>query len=338
MRLDRIVLGLLWTLILAPFALAQSLSTLEGWALVGKAEQGDASAVQKLIQLYQQGDPEAAVALGVLHLNGIVYTRDFDRAREYFEWARKQGSGWGSWGLAFLYGNGLGVPRDFDRYIALIKEGMQRGYSGAKAAYARALIDGMGVPRDGGQGVALLKQVEGNRDPIVLTVLASYLGFRDLPGMPKDPSKARSLLEEASSYGYSVARGFLSYFLFFGVGGEPDQKRALAVAQPLVGFNLDATGVWATALYFGQGGAPKDPGRACQLVAGEKLLVASSRTILGLCLLEGRIQGGRPLGMAHLAKAASAGHSLAKSLLSEWMKRLSKEELEEAKRLLKDLP
>lgn len=54
---------------------------------MARAESGDQTALQTLIQAYQAQDPEAAAALGVLYLNGVVYPRDVAQAKEYFEWS-----------------------------------------------------------------------------------------------------------------------------------------------------------------------------------------------------------------------------------------------------------
>ena len=74
-----------FVVVLGTKALAFSIQ--EGWQLVARAESGDQTALQTLIQAYQAQDPEAAAALGVLYLDGVVYPRDVAQAKEYFEWS-----------------------------------------------------------------------------------------------------------------------------------------------------------------------------------------------------------------------------------------------------------
>jgi TPR repeat protein len=74
-------------LVLTALLPAFALKIQEAWELVAKADAGDRTAVESLLSSYQAQDPEAAVAIGVLYLNGVVYPRDLAKARQYFEWA-----------------------------------------------------------------------------------------------------------------------------------------------------------------------------------------------------------------------------------------------------------
>ncbi|MDW8358944.1 hypothetical protein, partial [Thermus sp.] len=59
--------------------------------------------------------------------------------------------------------------------------------------------------------------------------------------------------------------------------------------------------------------------------------------LYGLCVLEGRLQGNKAMGYAWVLKSAGLGNDLAKVLAEEWEKKLSKADVDEAKRLLPDL-
>ncbi|WP_234508695.1 tetratricopeptide repeat protein [Thermus brockianus] len=326
-------------LLLAVGASALALSPQEGWDLVAAVESGNQEAYARLVEAYQAGDPEAGAALGVLYLNGVAYPRDLERARRYFEWAQAKGSGWGSWGLAILYANGIGVAQDDQKGFRYARESMERGYPGGKALYAMFLIGGgAGLKQDINEGVKLIQEAAATGDPVALNVAARYLASSDLPGLSRDPKKAREYWERAAARGYFLARGFLAYDFFFGIGGPPDQKRALELARPLVGFEPAATAVWATALYFGQGGLVQNRPEACRLAKDQAKLQAGVATIYGLCILEGVAPGERALGLAYLALAAAWKHPPAQSLLSDWQKRLTPEEVNRAKELLKNLP
>ncbi|WP_353513967.1 tetratricopeptide repeat protein [Thermus sp. LT1-2-5] len=321
----------------APLALA--LSPQEGWDLVAKVEAGDQSAYSRLVSLYQSGDAEAGVALGMLYFNGVAYPRDLEKALRYFEWAYTKGSGWAAWALAFFYANGFGVQRDLAKALAYTREGVQRGYPGAKALYSMLLIAGSaGVKRDVAEGVRLIKEAAATEDPVALNVAARYLAFANLPDLPRNPKQAREYWEKAAAKGYLLAKGFLAYDLFFGLGGPPDQRRALELAKPLVGFDPTSTTVWATALYFGQGGVGQNRPEACRLSKDVVAQQSGAAAIYGLCILEGVVPGERALGFAYLLWGAALQHPMAQSLVAEWQKRLTPEEVNRAKELLKNLP
>ncbi|APD10446.1 Beta-lactamase HcpA (plasmid) [Thermus brockianus] len=318
---------------------AWALSPQEGWDLVAAVENGNHEAYSRLVQAYQAGDSEAGVALGMLYLNGIAYPRDLEKARQYFEWAHGRGSGWASWALAALYINGLGVPRDLQKGFQYAKQSMDRGYPGGKAVYGLFLGAGQGgLKQDLDRGIRLIQEAAESGDPVALNALARYLAFFDHPKLPRNPQKAREYWEQAAAKGYYLARSFLAYDLFFGLGGPPNQKRALELAKPFVGFDPVSTTVWAAALYFGQGGVPQDRPRACGMAKERAELFSGLGTIYGLCILEGVVPGERALGFAYLLVGALDSHPLAQSLVPEWEKRLKPEEVNRAKELLKNLP
>jgi len=136
--------------------------------------------------------------------------------------------------------------------------------------------------------------------------------------------------------GYLLAGSFLVPMYYYGYGGPADQAKAIALAKQLVGMGPQPTSFLATAYYFGVAGEPKDPKKACDL-ASQSRVHAQGMAIYALCLLDGHLPGGRAQGYAWLLRAAAGGNDLAKSLAPEWEKRLTKEEIDEAKRLLPNL-
>ncbi|WP_135256791.1 tetratricopeptide repeat protein [Thermus caldilimi] len=319
---------------------ASAITWQEGWNLVVRVERGDQEAAKYLIDAYNQGDPDAGTAIGVLYLNGVAYPRDLGRAKSYFDWARSRGSGWASAMLVVLHGNGYGVPADDKLALTFADEAAQRGYPGGRTLQARGTLLGLrGRPSQEqlAASAAAIQAGAAQGEPISLSALARlyFTGFP--PGnIPKDWAKARALWEEAMGKGYLLAGNFLIAMYYYGYGGPADQAKAIALAKRLAGLDLFGEAFLATAYYFGVAGEPQDPKKACPLAQKTREYV-QGMAIYALCLLEGHLPGGRAQGYAWLLKAAAGGNDLAKSLAPEWEKRLTKEEVDEAKRLLPNL-
>ncbi len=325
---------------------ALALSIQEGWQLVARAESGDQTALQALTQAYQAQDPEAATALGVLYLNGVLYPRDVARAKEYFEWAHAKGGAWAGYWLSVFYANGIGVKADVETAIRYANASADRGYVGGKL---------MGLLLDlfykKLQYEDFVRQVEAEtakapEDPVALGFKARLAFDRAYQAkVPEDQEKflreARALVQKAAEGGHFIYRDYYAYTLYFGLGGEPDQVRALEMTRPLSGFTPLATGLLVWDLYFGNVQRQNRP-QACQLAENyfaRPELRASNvlRVVYGLCLMDG---GKRVEGYAHLLKAVGRDFLFlpAQALVRERAKELSKDEQERAKALLKDLP
>jgi TPR repeat protein len=324
---------------------AFALTIQEGWQLVARTESGDRTALQTLVQAYQGQDPEAATGLGILYLNGIIYPRDLTRTKEYFDWAFSRGSAWAGYWLAVLYANGIGVPKDQEASLRYADASAERGYIGGKLmGLLLRLAYGQMKYED------YVRQMEAEtakapEDPVSLGMKTRLVLDQVRQGKsPEEQGKllteARELARKSAEGGHFIYRNLYAYMLYFGLGGEPDQKRALQLARPFAGFEGNATGLLVWDLYFGNV-QPQNRSQACQL-AGEyfarpELRTSTLRTIYGLCLMDG---GKRVEGFAHLLKAAGQDPLFlpARALARDRAKELSKEELERAKALLKDLP
>jgi TPR repeat protein len=325
-------------------AVGLALSIQDGWTLIAKANGGDRSALQTLVQAYERGDAEAATAIGVLYLRGLVYPLDPIRARKYFEWAEAKGSGWASYWLAIFHAGGLTVPMDLEKAFQYAERGAKRGYIGAKLLLLRFRLVKGDISTDRFIGEVEAEAPKYPDEPVALHYMGmvSYIrAFR-----ATEPQERQQFLAEASKkfaraveLGHPTVLDTYAWLLYFGVGTEPDQKKALDLARPYVGLFPGASGLYLWDLYFGNVQA-RNQSRACQL-AGEYFarpelrVSAILRTVYGLCLMD---VGKRVEGYAHLLKASATDFLAARALAQERAKELSKEELERAKALLKDLP
>jgi TPR repeat protein len=241
-----------------PFLPAFALKIQEAWELVAKADAGDRRALESLLRGYQAQEPEAATAIGVLHLNGVVYPRDLAKARQYFEWASnvKGGSAWAKYWLGVIHVNGLGVPADIERALRYAEGSSKGGYVGGELLRSHILYAGKGQLSFEGFANAVQRAAAQAPDDPVVQGYRGRLAYGqasssdDLLGAGKLLMEAREAFAKAAR-AHFLYRDFYAYMLYFGLGGEPDQKRALELARPLAGFMSNATGLLLWDLYFG---------------------------------------------------------------------------------------
>lgn len=326
----------------ALLSLAWAITPQEGWDLIARAESGDRTALQTLIQSYQAQDPQAAAGLGVLYLDGIVYPRDLDKARQYFEYGYGQGGSWAGFWLAVLYANGMGVPANLDTALKYAQSSADRGYVGGKLTTLILRLAKGEITYD-----EFARQVQAEapkypEDPVALGYMGRVRAVqasqtRDSQEQTRLISEARDLFRKSSERGYFIYRSFYMQYLYFGIGGPPDQPEAIRLARPLVGLLDIPTGLVVYDLYFGNV-QTKDTAKACDLAsqyfAYPNLRGSVLRTVYGLCLMD---SGKKVEGYAHLL-FASTDSIAARALSRERGKDLSPQEIEQAKALLKNLP
>ena len=342
MKQPQVVIGALALIGVLP---AFALKIQEAWELVARADAGDRTAIESLLRGYQAQDPEAAVALGVLYVNGVVYPRDLAKARQYFEWASnlKEGSAWAKYWLGVIYANGLGVPADIERALRYAEESSKGGYIGGELLKSHILYAAKKQLSFEEFAKAVQRATAQEPDDPVAQGYRGRLAYAQASSSD-DPLKAGKLLIEAreafakAARAHYLYRDFYAYMLYFGLGGEPEQKRALEFARPLAGFTPNATGLLVWDLYFGNV-LGQNRTQACDLAQRyfdqSQLRGGVLRAVYGLCLMD---RGKRVEGYAHLLKASATDFLAARALAQERAKELSKEELERAKALLKDLP
>jgi hypothetical protein len=338
----QVFIGALVLMALLP---AFALKIQEAWELVAKADAGDRKALESLLRGYQAQDPEAATAIGVLYLNGVVYPRDLGKARQHFEWASslKEGSAWAKYWLGVIYANGLGVPTDIERALRYAEESSKGGYIGGELLKNQILYAAKKQLSFEEFAKAVQKAAAQEPDDPVVQGYRGRLAHGQASSSD-DPLEAGKLLMEAreafakAARAHYLYRDFYAYMLYFGLGGEPDQKRALELARPLAGFTPNATGLLVWDLYFGNV-LGQNRTQACDLAHRyfdqNQLQGSILRAVYGLCLMD---KGRRVEGYAHLLKALATDFLAARALAQERAKGLSKEELERAKAPLKDLP
>lgn len=310
--------------LLALFGYGLALSIPEGWELLARSRSGDPAAREALERAYRAGDPQAIAALGALH-------PDPARSRLLFRESFGRGSPWAGFWLATLYAYGIGVALDRQAALGYARKSAEGGYAGGEllALFLRYRLGRISY-REYAQGVERLAPLHP-QDPVALDFLAQVRSYAALRDPEKDQSgllqEARELLRRAMGRGYFPAEARYASFLYFGVGGPPDQLEALRIARPLSGLSPLAAGLVAFDLYFG-GVERKDPAGACRRVRGVTPtdLSGLARVVYGLC----RMDAGRKVeGYAHLLRAAADSRA-ARALAQERGRELTPGEREAA--------
>ncbi|MDH8040447.1 tetratricopeptide repeat protein, partial [Klebsiella pneumoniae] len=68
--------------------------------------------IKAMLSQAKSGDASAQTQLGILYAEGSGVTRDYKKARSWFEQAGKQNYADAEYNLGVMYGNGDGVVRD----------------------------------------------------------------------------------------------------------------------------------------------------------------------------------------------------------------------------------
>ncbi len=142
-------------------------TSLKEWEAL--AEQGDADAQFNMGVVYLQGlgvtqDYQAAFnwfkksteqkhaiaqySLGVMYLLGLGVTQDYKFAIKWFNLAAEQGDANAQTGLGVIYIKGWGVAQDYKAAFNWFKKAAEQGGSEAQAILSSMYEEGLGIPQD----------------------------------------------------------------------------------------------------------------------------------------------------------------------------------------------
>lgn len=121
-------------------------------ALTGCAPKIDPNHPEAGLEAAASRDPNAAVVLGILYLNGTKVPQDFNEAHKWFQFAADHGNALGEFELGLLYESGKGVPRDPAQALKLLEAAKDQDFAPAKAELGAMYMRGNGVPRDETKG------------------------------------------------------------------------------------------------------------------------------------------------------------------------------------------
>jgi TPR repeat protein len=244
-----------------------------GYSRVAADEAYDAGDYAKARTILEKGvavgEADAQARLGRLLFFCLGGACDFDRARQLFSDAARQGSREGDLWLAameVLYG---GNPV---RAVAVARTAADAGDLLGRYVLERAYVLGRGVQRDEAAArrlcelalPALRARVE-LRDPWAESWLGRVYEVGGC-GLSADPIRAAALYRQASGRGYAMATVYVAGMYFDGDGGvAKNEKKALELYRQAAqqGHPVGLASVGWMYLH-GRGGLPKDPIKAAE--------------------------------------------------------------------------
>lgn len=164
--------------------------------------------LQQLMRLAAQGNASAQNKLGQLYANGRSVPQDYSTARTWYEKAAAQGHGWAQNQLGQLSAEGLGVPQDYQKARQWWEQAASHGVAQAQYNLGQLYANGRGVP----QNYAAAREWYEKAAAQGHTWAQAQLGqlFANGQGVPKDYTMARKWYEKAAAQGNAWAQAQLA--------------------------------------------------------------------------------------------------------------------------------
>jgi hypothetical protein len=164
--------------------------------------------LQQLMRLGAQGNASAQNKLGQLYASGRGVPQDYATARRWFEKAAAQGHGWALNQLGQLSADGLGVPQDYKKAREWWELAAAHGVAQAQYNLGQLYANGRGGPQDyaAARGWYEKAAVQGN------AWAQAQLGqlFANGRGVSQDLTTARRWYEKAAAQGNAWAQAQLA--------------------------------------------------------------------------------------------------------------------------------
>jgi len=171
-----------------------------------------------------RGDAAAQTQLGILYVEGDGVTRDYKKARAWFERAGKQNYADAEYNLGVMYSNGDGVARDNEKARHWFEKAAVHGHIGARYNLGIIYSQGVGIPKDLVRSefwFTLAAQQGLPEDKYALGVM-----YSNGDSLPKNDAKARQWFEIAAKEGIVLAQYNIAVMYSEGLGGERDLEKA----------------------------------------------------------------------------------------------------------------
>ncbi|WP_446907973.1 tetratricopeptide repeat protein, partial [Klebsiella pneumoniae] len=189
--------------------------------------------IKAMLSQAKSGDASAQTQLGILYAEGSGVTRDYKKARSWFEQAGKQNYADAEYNLGVMYGNGDGVARDNKKALTWFEKAAEHGHIGARYNLGMIYSQGIGTAKDPVRATfwfELAGQDGSVEDKYTLGVMYSK-------GEPleKNDVKARQWFERAANEGHVLAQYNLAVMYSEGLGGDRDLRKARHWADKAAG-------------------------------------------------------------------------------------------------------
>jgi len=156
------------------------------------AAEGHAKSRSYLVQMADQGHPEAQYEMGMVYVEGYWgVDRDIEKGAGLFKLAADQGHAESQFCLAQMYFMGEGVAQDMEKAAGLFKLAADQGYGIARDYLGGMYEKGYGVPQDLGRAVEEYQKESECGNPVATLNLAYCI--RIGLGVTADPDRADKL-------------------------------------------------------------------------------------------------------------------------------------------------
>jgi hypothetical protein len=196
-------------------------------ALVMQAREGNAYALQKLLDAADQGVASAQTNLGFMYKNGYGGVKqNYKQAAAWFQKAADQGD---ATALGVMYANGYGVKQDYKQAAAWYQKAADQGVAAAQNNLGVMYQNGDGVNKDYKQAVAWYEKAADQGDAAAQNNLGVM--YKNGYGVNKDYKQAAAWFQKAADQGVAAAQNNLGVMYQNGDGVNKDYKQAVAWYQ-----------------------------------------------------------------------------------------------------------
>jgi hypothetical protein len=171
-------------------------------------------------------DSAALYDLGKAHYQGRGVSKDDTKALEYFKMAAEQGNAEAANAIGSFYLLGLTVPKDDHQAAEWFRKGTENGSALAKMNLARLYVEERGGLTGKEKGLALMQEAAAMNLPDAHAYLADYYYFGIDGFLEADRTKAFPHADAAAKGGIATAMNMLGLMKQFGTGTSLDLAEA----------------------------------------------------------------------------------------------------------------
>lgn len=154
---------------------------------------GDKAALSSLVEMAQEGSPEALNMLGHIQAEGIMRPANIQDAVQRFSVAASKGFGLAQYNLGLLYLQGRGVPQDERRALSLFRQSIAK--EKIEQAMVRLLLAAHAAGRNT-EAWTLANQAAELKNRVGIYMIGRMLYDGTAPN--RDPSAAKRWLHQAA--------------------------------------------------------------------------------------------------------------------------------------------
>ncbi|QQR58779.1 MAG: sel1 repeat family protein [Candidatus Melainabacteria bacterium] len=176
--------------------------------------------IAKLQQQANSGDSKAALTLGDFYSDSRNHSRDFTKAREFYEKATTAGDPQAMVSLAELLSTGFGGPLNTKRGMELLEKSANQGNKHAQYLLGRACMIGFSTVQKDFLRAFKYLQLSANSGEGDAECLLAYLYDNGL-GVVKNSQKSAILMKSAKLHGCADGEDWIGKIYLYGLGQTP---------------------------------------------------------------------------------------------------------------------